>query len=71
MTDLSPDLYDAHPRRSLGDAVIFYSVFCTLFVVSLIFFSVLRVFGRRPSGGVIKASRRAANGPAGYAVNMQ
>lgn len=71
MADLSPDLYDAHPRRSLGDAAIYYSVFCTLFVVSLIVFSFLRLFGHCPKGGVIKAAKRAANGPAGYAVNMQ
>lgn len=70
MTDMSPHHFDAHPRRSIGDAAVYYTVFSILFVFSLGVFSVLRVAGHRASGGVIQASKHAANGPAGYAVKF-
>jgi len=74
MADISPEMFnvhhDAHPRRSFGDALIFYTVFSILFVPYLTVFMVLRVFGKRMPGGVFRAAKRSANGPAGYAVRF-
>ncbi|MEM9880233.1 MAG: hypothetical protein AAF862_13250 [Pseudomonadota bacterium] len=74
MADMTPYVFDAQhhaqPRRSLGDALIFYSVFAVLFAAYFVVFAAMRVFGKRRPGGVFKAAKRSANGPAGYAVRF-
>lgn len=71
MTDMTSQAYDeAHPRRSRQDGAIYYTVFSILFVFSLIVFACLRVFGHKVAGGVVKGAKRAASGPAGFAIKF-
>lgn len=55
-------------HRTIADRLFYYSVFITLFVLALPVCALLRVAGRPMEGGVIAAAKRAADGPAGYAV---
>lgn len=70
MTDMSHHHFDAHHKRSIGDAAVYYSVFSILFLMSVPVFTAFRLIGKPVSGGIITASKHAANGPAGYAVKF-
>lgn len=61
--------YASHKRkRKVGDTLVYYSVFITLFALALPVVAGLKMAGRPVEGGIIQASKRAADGPAGYAV---
>ncbi|MEO0410348.1 MAG: hypothetical protein AAF221_00730 [Pseudomonadota bacterium] len=66
---LSPEECRGRCRRSKLDMTVYYTVFGTLFVISFAAFLGAAVIGRSPQGGVYEAAKRAASGPAGYAVN--
>lgn len=56
-------------RHSKSETMFYYLLFSILFAVFFTVFVGASLMGKAPKGGVIEGAKRAASGPAGYAVN--